>query len=60
MVELTIFVIHQSEKAIWVEDLNGKKIWMPKANLEVDGDFESWQKNDITMPEWIAIKNELV
>lgn len=58
--EFEVFIKAQTEKAILVEDLNGKDIWIPKSQIEADELFETGQKQSVQMPEWLAIDKELI
>lgn len=57
----------QTEKAIRVE-VNGKEIWLPKSQIEVDGvscdeDFKELVPDetvDVYIPDWLAEKNDLL
>lgn len=53
IIMLNIRIKHQTDKAVMVENLKGKDVWIPKSQCEAD-DF------CIQIPEWLAIDKELV
>lgn len=54
IIELSVIIKHETDKAIMVENLKGKDIWLPKSQVEVDSPTE------IQIPEWLAVDKELI
>jgi hypothetical protein len=55
LVDLTdVAIEHETEKAILVTNLKGRKVWLPKSQVEID------EERVITMPLWLAREVELV
>ncbi|MFT6841366.1 MAG: hypothetical protein ACJASR_000126 [Psychroserpens sp.] len=59
-VELKLDIKHVTRKAILVINLNNQETWLPISQIEIEGDRFFAGVREITIPEWIAIKNELV
>jgi len=71
--EIRVTIIRETERAIKIEHDQGRfDIWLPKSQIEIDG-YEGnktgmFLSNDfifpvsliVTIPEWLAIENELV
>lgn len=53
IIELEIFPLKETEKAVMVKNLKGKDVWLPKSQIEVDDD-------GIQLPEWLALDNGLI
>lgn len=54
IVDIKVHIKHETEKAILVDDLKGKPVWLPKSQVEIHPDGE------ISLPEWLAIGKGLV
>lgn len=54
IIELSVIIKHETDKAIMVENLKGKDTWLPKSQVEVDSPTE------IQIPEWLAVDKELI
>lgn len=53
--ELNIEILHETDKAILIENLNEDNIWLPKSQIYI---FDN--QKTIEIPEWLAIDKELV
>lgn len=53
-IDISAELVHETDDAYLIEDAGGKRIWVPKSQVEYDG------KVTFTMPEWLAEKKELI
>lgn len=53
LVTIETKVLRETELAVMVENLDGHKTWLPKSEIEI-------HKDEIEMPEWLAIDKELI
>jgi len=60
IMELTVLKKHETEKAILVQNLKQKDVWIPKSQIEIDSEDEETSMIDIQIPEWLAIDKELL
>ena len=58
-IEITVFVKYQTAGAILVHNLNSVEVWIPKSQIEADGEIKEG-KIEIEIPEWLALKNGLI
>lgn len=54
IIEVSVIIKHQTEKAILVDNLKDKPIWLPKSQIEIQSETE------ISLPEWLAVDKELI
>ena len=57
IIELQVLIKRSTEKAIMVENLKRRDVWLPKSQVEIDGPTS---RTTIQLPEWLAIDKELV
>ena len=55
--EVAVKIIHITEKALLVTDDDIQKVWLPKSQIDYDGNIGDTV--NILMPEWLAIEKEL-
>ena len=60
IIELKVLKKHETEKAVLVENLKEKDVWIPKSQIEIDYEDEETSLIDIQIPEWLAIDKELL
>ena len=60
LVELTLEVKAQTGKAVKVKNLKGVWVWLPKSQIAIHEDDHGENLFDITVPEWLALDNELI
>jgi hypothetical protein len=62
LVDLDLNVIrdNDNDRAILVQDDDGKKVWLPRSMIEIDYDGKKQGRATITMPEHLAIEKGLV
>lgn len=53
IIELDLAVKRETDRAVMVENLKNKNVWLPKSQVEVDQD-------GIQLPEWLAVDKELI
>lgn len=53
IIDVEIDIKHETEKAILVTNLKDEDIWIPKSQVEI-------YDEGITLPEWLAIRKELI
>ena len=53
LVTIDAEVLLETQLAVMVENLDGEKVWLPKSQIEVNGD-------EIELPEWLATDKELI
>lgn len=53
IITLDIPVLLDREASVMVENLKGKKVFLPKSQIEIDSD-------GIQLPEWLALGKELI
>lgn len=53
IIEITALIKHETEKAVLVENLKGKDVWLPKSQCDVEGKY-------IQLPDWLATDKELI
>lgn len=58
LVELTITITHQTDKAILTVSESAKPIWIPKSQI-VEIEFHGSEAT-IIIPEWLAFDKELI
>ena len=61
LVEVTVLLVTQTEKAVLVSDTGESKdaVWVPKSQIEIE---ETARENAyvITLPEWLAIEKGFI
>ena len=56
----TSFMIeHVTDKAILVKEA-GNDIWLPLSMIEIEGELLTGELVVVTMPEWLALKKDLI
>jgi len=61
LIDLSLFLEHETEKAILVHDGDKKKaVWLPKSACEVERDAARPRFVTVTLPERLAIEKGLV
>ena len=56
----TKFIIeHVTDKAILVKNM-GNDVWLPLSQIEVEGELITDELVEVTMPEWLALKKDLI
>ena len=58
LVEITIPITHQTEKAILTVSESAKPVWIPKSQI-VEIEFHGGEAT-IIIPEWLAYDKELI
>jgi len=59
LVDLELYVKHETERAVLVENLHGQNVWLPKSLIEMEPmDKQNWY--EITLPQWLAEQTRLV
>lgn len=59
VVDLDVIIAAETERAVMVkEDESSAGIWLPKSQVEVDGDVGG--PGIVTVPEWLAIEKGLI
>ncbi len=59
LVDIQCEILNETDKAVRVENLKGKSVWLPKSQIEIErvgkagGDL-------LVMPEWLALEKELI
>ncbi len=54
IIEIDVVILHETAKAIMVENYNEENVWIPKSQIEIHNDGLT-----IQIPEWLAIDKEL-
>lgn len=54
IIESGIEILHETPKAIMIENFNEENIWIPKSKIKICNDGLTMQ-----IPEWLAIEKEL-
>jgi hypothetical protein len=62
LIDLSLFLEHETEQAILVHDGDDKKkaVWLPKSACEVERDIMRPRLITVTLPERLAIEKGLV
>lgn len=61
IVDLTVIYHHETEKAVLVSDAEGSdKVWLPKSQIEIEGDRSRGSIVTITLPEPLATEKGLI
>lgn len=55
ILELNIEILHETDHAIMIENLNEENVWIPKSQIEISEDEKT-----IGIPEWLAKDKELI
>lgn len=59
LVSIDLEIMHWTAKAVLVRiDKEAKKIWLPLSQIETSGEFVKGERQEITMPQWLADKLE--
>jgi hypothetical protein len=53
LTDIELEIKAETDRAVMVENLKGKVVWLPKSQIEIDNGV-------ITLPEWLAIEKELI
>jgi hypothetical protein len=48
------------DRAILIKTEDGKKIWLPRSQIEIEYKDQRKYFAVVTMPEWLALEKELV
>lgn len=59
IIDLSCLKKHMTQKAILVENLKQKDVWIPLSQIEIDHEREDGII-DIQIPEWLAEEKELI
>lgn len=59
IVEVTVEVRHETQKAVLVKNLKNLEVWLPKSQIELEYD-EVKKVHIIQLPEWLANEKELI
>lgn len=59
LVDISVVLIHQTDKAVLVDHGGGENVWLPRSAIEIerDGDGKTWT---ITLPEALAQSKGLI
>lgn len=52
LVDISAKLIAETDRAFHIDD-GGRQVWLPKSQVERDGDT-------YTMPEWLAVERKLI
>jgi len=53
IISVQCMVKHETEKAVLVENIKGKDVWIPKSQCEVED-------AGLQIPEWLALDKDLI
>lgn len=60
LVTINLEVMHWTAKAVLVRaGKDEQKVWLPLSQIETSGEFVKEERQEITMPKWLANKLEL-
>lgn len=58
IIDLAVTILHRTDKAIMVENLDEEKVWLPLSQVESDND--GLGEAEIQVPEWLASDRGLI
>lgn len=59
LIDLELTIIAMTPLAVAVKNDRAVTVWLPRSQIEIDGDPIPGQPTTITMPEWLAEDREL-
>ena len=59
-VELILYLEHEGDSAIRVNDAGKKAVWLPKSRIEFQPDQPKLGMVTVTLPEWLAKDRRLI
>ncbi len=61
IIDISAQFVHQTEKGFCVKNLKDKPTWLPKSQIEIEGENHmSGDSVQFQIPEWLAIDKELI
>lgn len=62
IVDVNVTVHMETPKAWLMQNKKNEKVWLPKSMVEMETTFNGYipQSGIITLPEWLAIKKDLI
>ena len=59
LVDIQCEILNETDKAVRVENLKGESVWLPKSQIEIERASKAGGAL-LVMPEWLALKKELI